>query len=233
MTEENNEKPNPQIQKIEVTVDNEQMKAMALELAEEKLKNQKHLTNEEKLGEAEVQRINNEKFIEAKLDFAERTGDDSFRECKSKEELTKKLNEYVKLGVEQAKIKGKEPSGNAPLNSQQYGQQGITDLRKLPVNANTILYLNNLRRNGDKNASQILDELWAKSISSWRQSGHQPLNYSPDDAIQKSNETPELNFDNYSANEENSHLAQFGIKKTPFGYSKSHTQGGQKKTEGS
>lgn len=183
------------------------------------------MTDEEKLALAEVEKIN---FEDVKAEFAEKTGDSSIKEIKTKEELKNKLDKLLTLGAQQAN-KHETPAGS-PLVPQQWGQQGITDLRKLPVNANTIMYLNNLRRNGSSEASQILDELWIKSISSWRNSGHQPIEYSPDDNIQKNNSVPDLNFDSLKTNGEESGFPQ--IKKSPYGYSRTHTPSGQKK-EGS
>ena len=158
--------------------------------------------NERLKIEQEKEKDKKNAFELAKLDLAEETGDDSFREVTSSEELTKKLHTLLKIGVEQVNKLG-DLAGSAPMNPQQYGTpQQSNDLRKLPVNANTIMYLNNLRRNGSTEASQILDALWAKSINSWRQAGHQPIEYSPDDDVQKSNTVPDLNFDNLKNGEQ-------------------------------
>jgi len=201
---------------IAVSIDTKRTEELARE--NERLK----IQQEEKLAKAEVERIN---FTDVKLELAEKTGDDSFKEVKTKEELTTKLNELLRLGAQQ-KNKHETPSGTAPANEFQYGtRQNITDLKKLPLNADTVLYLQRLRQKGDVEASQILDELWQKSVFGWRQS-HSPISYSPDDNVPKTNGTVEINFDNYKASE----LSGFPqIKKSPVNYAKTHNPDGSKK----
>jgi len=225
MSENNGEKPQPQ--EIRVTVDNEQTKLLAKELARAELENDrlkmeagikgKGMSDEEKLAKAEAERI---AFQDAKLGFAEKTGDDSFKEVKSKEELKTKLDELLKLGAQQANKHG-DLAGSAPMNPAQYGQQqGTGDLRKLPMNLQTITFLQNERRKGNTTASQILDELWVKSVRDWRSTGHQSTEVNIDNAVPKTAGTPELNFDNLKNVSEESGFPQ--IKKSPFNYSKTH-----------
>jgi len=202
---------------IAVSIDTKRTEELARE--NERLK----IQQEEKLAKAEVERIN---FTDAKLDLAEKTGDDSFKEVKTKEELKEKLNSLLKEAVESRSRKTEVSGGSAPLNDAQLGNPvNLNDLPKLPFNADTVMYLQKLRQKGDNEASQILDDLWKKFVYGWRQS-HQPISYSPDDNVPKTNGIPELNFDNYRATE----LSGFPqIKKSPLNYAKTHNPDGSKK----
>lgn len=224
-------------QKIDITLDTEKTEKLAREnerlKIEKELKEKginldgKGLTDEQKLAKAEAEELNIKNIRE---DFYAKTGDEKFLHMTNKAEIKAEFERLLQIAV-QTENKHETPAGSAPMNPQQYGTpQGITDLRKLPLNVNTIMFLQNERRKGSNpEANQILNELWAKAVQSWRSSGHQPLNYSPDDNIQKSNVTPDLNFDNLQANDENSELAKFGIRKSPLNYAKTHNQAGQKK----
>jgi hypothetical protein len=126
-----------------------------------------------------------------------------------------------------------EHGGVAPLNSYQYngGQQQATDLmhRKFANIEEAIATLQNERRNGGAQAveaDRLLNLLWKKGLGAWREAGHPSQTYSPDSNMEKSNAVPDINFENPKVSEE-SGFPQ--IKKSPYGYSKSHTASGQKK----
>jgi hypothetical protein len=220
---------------VNVTVDTKRTEELARE--NERLKLEKELKDkgiELDPNDPESQKvkeeIEKEKFDSIKLDLAERTGDASFREVKTKDELKDKLNAMLKEAVDNRNRKTETPSGSAPMNPQQLGNPvNVNDLRKLPLNADTVMLLQRLRQSGNPEASQILDELWQKSVFGWRQS-HQAISYSPDDNVPKTTGTPELNFDNYKGSEAQGFPQ---IKKSPPYYSKTHNQAGQPIKEGS
>jgi hypothetical protein len=219
---------------VNVTVDTTRTEQLARE--NERLKLEKELKDkgieldpsdpEAIKAKEEIERVN---FETVKLDLAEKTGDASFREVKTKEELKQKLDSMLKEAVDSRTRKTETPSGSAPMNNQQLGNPiNVNDLRKLPLNADTVMLLQKLRQSGNPEATEILNELWQKSVFGWRQT-HQPISYSPDDGIQKSSNVPEINFDNYKASE----LSGFPqIKKSPPYYSKTHNQAGQPIKEG-
>ena len=126
-----------------------------------------------------------------------------------------------------------EPAGSAPMNPQQmgYGQQQATDLahRKFANIETAIATLQNERRNGGAQAAEadrLLNLLWKKGLGAWREAGHPSQTYSPDSNMEKSNAVPDINFENPKVSEE-SGFPQ--LKRTPYGYSRTHNAAGQPK----
>lgn len=128
-----------------------------------------------------------------------------------------------------------EHGGVAPLNSFQCngGQQQTTDLahRKFANINEAIATLQAERRSGNNEAADLLDKLWQKSIHDWKAAGHPAQMFSIDDNMEKTSGTPDVNFDNYKAQEDLSEISRFGVKKSPHNYSKTHNAAGQKKSD--
>jgi hypothetical protein len=112
-----------------------------------------------------------------------------------------------------------------------YGQQQATDLahRRFPNIETAIATLQTERRNGgaqSAEADRLLNLLWKKGLGAWREAGHPSQTYSPDSNMEKSNAVPDINFENPKVSGE-SGFPQ--IKKSPYGYSRTHNAAGQKK----
>jgi hypothetical protein len=123
-----------------------------------------------------------------------------------------------------------ETPAGSPLVAQQMGQGNgeETDLRKIhfPNIESAIVRLREEKAKGNPQAEQLLDLLWKKGIDSWRQAGHPSQSYSPDSNTEKSNSIPEINFDSPKV----TNVSGFPqIKKSPYGYSRTHNAAGQKK----
>lgn len=125
-------------QKIKITVDNEQTKALAEELGRERIKNEKLI---DYVTEKEVKEDHGD-LATRKLQAFEKFHNENFLHAETTEELSQMLTNHINDIAE--KSKG-VPSGNAPLNAQQYGakpedlytkkffdsQAMVTELRRL------------------------------------------------------------------------------------------------------
>jgi len=127
-----------------------------------------------------------------------------------------------------------ELGGVAPLNSYQMGgAQQATDLahRKFANIEEAIAVLQSEKRKGNAEAENLLTELWKRGIRDWRVAGHPSQTFSQDDQVPKTSGTVDVNFDD--AKFQGSELERFGIRKTPYGYSKQKQIVAQKGKEGS
>ena len=107
-----NEQPQNKGREIKVTVDNEQTKSLALELARANLLNEKLVDT---VARKEVKDDHND-LATKKLQVYQKFNDSRALDCQTVEELqnfvTQKINDASRP----------IPAGSAPLNAQQYGQ---------------------------------------------------------------------------------------------------------------
>lgn len=175
---------NPNKKELKITVDSEQMKQLALDLAKEQLK--VSALTEKVLDKSENKRIlfkdeeekniqfNSSDSLEArKLQAYEKFHQEKFLKAESKQELNDMITNLVN---EVAVSRTKTPEGSAPLNSQQMGSNGQDDLYKhrFANEKEMISTLRDLARTGDENAKSYLDALLAQYIKAKKQNPNTP-----------------------------------------------------------
>ena len=213
------EQTKPKPTQISVEVDTKRTEELARE--NERLRIEKQQNDiEEKLAKAEADRI---AFMDTKTSLAEKTGDPSFNEVKTKEELKEKMEGLLKLGVQKQNEHG-DLAGSAPMNPQQLGSSIETDdiyRKKFGSYDDMIRALRNESKSEDKQKAQhanlVLNALLNKYAVAQKQI-HEENRYCEDDAIPKTDKVPTIDFS--QANESFSELERFGIHKSPLNYSR-------------
>ena len=202
------EQTKPKPTQISVEVDTKRTEELARE--NERLRIEKQQNDiEEKLAKAEADRIH---FQDIKMNMAEKTGDDTFKEVKTKEEMQAKLDKLLKLGVQKQNEHG-DLQGSAPLNLAQWGRgEDNGDIGKMKYNEQTIKFLRKQAKDGDAGAKAILDELMRKTLKDYGKN-HGNIGYSPDENVPRTNGTPEPAAEGMIDDLNNSELRKFGILK--------------------
>lgn len=160
MSAENNDKD----RKIKITVDNEQTKILAEELARERLKNDKLV---DYVAGKEVNEDHND-LATLKLQAYQKFKNPMFLDAENKETLSAMLTNYINELAEKANPTQK-PSGVAPANDLQYGR-GKEDLytRKFYDSQQMVSELRRLSKEGTPqekaDSEHYLGELWRKYV---------------------------------------------------------------------
>lgn len=203
------EQTKPKPTQISVEVDTKRTEELARENERLRMKNQENEI-EDKLAKAEADRI---KFLDVKTQMAEKTGDPTFNEVKTKEEMQAKLDKLLKLGVQKANEHG-DLSGFAPMNAAQLGiaNQNSGDIGKMKFNEQTIRFLRKQAKDGDATAKAVLDDLMRKTLKDYGKT-HENIGYSPDADIPRTNGTPEPPTETMIDNLNQSELRKFGVLK--------------------
>lgn len=155
-------------QKIKITVDNEQTKALAEELARERIKNDKLV---DKIASNEVKEDHND-LATRKLQAFEKFHNENFLHAETTSELSQMITNYIN----DIASKGKgEPSGSAPANAQQYGAKP-EDLYTKPYSSyqEMVQDLRKKSAEGNPEAKQYLDSLIKKWILDKRENPTRP-----------------------------------------------------------
>ena len=150
---------------IRVTVDNEQTKSLALELAQEKIKNEKLV---DRIAGKEVKEDHDD-LAEKKLQAIAKFGrPDLFLQADTKEKLSAIMTSYINELAERANPTQKA-GGTAPANAQQYGIKS-EDLytRKFLDSQEMVSELRRLSKEGTPqekaDSEHYLNELWKKYV---------------------------------------------------------------------
>jgi hypothetical protein len=180
--EENEKKP----RELKITVDSEQMKQLAMDLAKEQLKvsalTEKVLDkNEDKRiifkdeEDKNIQFNSSDTLEKRKLQAYEKFHQEKFLKAESKQELNDMITNLVNEVAEKRK---EAPEGSAPLNSQQMGFNGQDDLYKhrFQNEKELVSTLRDLAHSGSEEAKSYLDALMVQFIKSKKQNPNSPDN---------------------------------------------------------
>jgi hypothetical protein len=182
MTEENGEK---KARELHVTVDSEQMKQLAMDLAKEKLKNEKleHNYNPDRVNEQlkdEVEDLKGKLELTAEIALAEKKK--KLGLAPDNQMTPDQVMAYEK-GLESGSDK-KSPSGSAPLQDNYFEQQK-SDLykHKFENEKEMVSTLQKLAREGNSEAKSYLDALMAQFIKAKKANPNVPdVFYDPNQA---------------------------------------------------
>ena len=160
-----NEENEAKSKSLKITVDSEQMKQLAMDLAKEKIKNEK--LEDEKLKQAEDKPLlfnSDSDLATRKIQVYEKFHDERFLKAESKEELSQMVTNLVNEVAE--KRKPTPSGGSAPMNDKQFPNQNVDDLyrHKFSNEKEMVQTLQKLSREGDSNAKSYLDALLSQYI---------------------------------------------------------------------
>ncbi|MGD0644390.1 MAG: hypothetical protein ABSA75_05745 [Candidatus Bathyarchaeia archaeon] len=168
-----NEQPQNKGREIKVTVDNEQMRSMALDLAKEQLKTEKLIDT---LARREVADDHND-LATKKLQVYEKFGDSNALNCQTTEDLrnfvTQKVNDASKP----------IPAGSAPLNQAQYGRKDdlythhYSDFGSMVNDLTNKIHDPNSTDEQRKEAQSYYDSLLKKWIQTQKRNPESPLGW--------------------------------------------------------
>lgn len=185
MTEENEKKP----RELKISIDSEQMKQMAMDLAKSQLKisslEEKTLDQQGETkrilfkdeGESKPLLFNSDSDLATrKIQCYERFKDERFlsSEITTKEQLSQAVTNLVN---EVANSRTKTPEGSAPLNDRQMGSNSqIDDLyrHKFQNEKELVSTLQKLSREGSTEAKSYLDALMVQYIKAKKANPNQP-----------------------------------------------------------
>ena len=224
---------------IKITVDNEQTKSLALELAQEKLKNDKLA---DKIVRTNLSDPDKETLKEENEDLRNKLSliaEKQFEKKRQEVGAPPEIDTPEKLqGFVAAKTKRETPSGSAPLNRQQYGGGSEDSIwtRKFSSGEAMVKALEQVANDKSnleesKKATFALKQLWAKNVQEWKASGKATqLIPNRDESIPKRDgdvESQEADFGN-QLESETKRIVGPSFKPNQHNYSKTHSQGGQK-----
>ena len=193
--------------KIKITVDNKATEELVKILKD---KEEKQKEEEDRLAKAEVDKLY---LQERKTAMIEKTGDKSFNDVSSMDELKEKTDKLLKLGVEASNKHG-DLAGSAVLSDAQYGVKPVNseDFGKMGYNADSIRILRRKAREGDGNAKGILDGLLKKTLKDYGKS-HQNIGFSPDSDTERTNAVPNPPTESMVDDLNQSELRKFSVLK--------------------
>lgn len=143
---------------IKVTVDNEQTKILAEELARERLKNERLVDT---LARREIQGDNSD-LATRKLQVYQKFGDSKALDCQTTEELRDLVTSLIN-----ERAPNPTPAGSAPLNSAQYGQSDDLYKRRFPDQKSMIDALLADMHGSDPRKAEIARSYYDKMLAIW------------------------------------------------------------------
>jgi hypothetical protein len=221
---------------IKVTVDNEHTKSLeqrALKAEEEAedLKTKLGIIAEKELDKrrkAVVEKVNSTfKDSGKRAEMLDKVANSNPQQLSAMDSMLDAFSEQ--LGK-----KSFEPSGSAPINPQQLGNQGETDLAHRKFNSVQEAYqtLLNIQKTGSPQeateAKRLADLMLQKGIRDYIELGHPSGRYCEDDKIEKKNVDPTVNLSEYKPSDF-SEIRRFGVKNAIPNYAKTHNPDGSEK----